>query len=104
MNSNTILKRFALVSALALGLMSAGCASSTAMSSNAAQPVDPPQAALKPTAPPAGSQTAQVPRVQDCGIIAISSPPKYVCGGKVYTATQLAKLRNQEAKKYQSGQ
>jgi hypothetical protein len=45
-----------------------------------------------------------VPRVQDCGIIAISSPPKYVCGGKVYTATQLAKLRNEEAKKYQSGQ
>ncbi len=41
--------------------------------------------------------------VQDCGIVAISSPPKYACGGKVYTAFQLAKIRGEQAQKYQSG-
>lgn len=101
MNSKTTLKRFALVSTLALGLMSAGCASSASSSSSAADPADPPAATLKTTAK---AQTTSAPRVQDCGIIAISSPPKYVCGGKVYTATQLAKIRNDEAKKYQAGQ
>ena len=101
MNSKTTLKRFALVSTLALGLVSAGCASSASSSSSATDPADPPAATLKTTAK---AQTTSVPRVQDCGIIAISSPPKYVCGGKVYTATQLAKSRNDEAKKYQAGQ
>jgi hypothetical protein len=105
MNTDTTMtiKRFALLSTLALSLMSAGCASSAASGSNTAQPEDPPQA-VKTTATPAGSKSAQVPRVQECGVVAISSPPKYVCGGKVYTATQLAKIRNDEAKKYQSGQ
>lgn len=43
------------------------------------------------------------PRVQDCGIIGISSPTKYVCGGKVYTSFQLAKIREEAKKKYESG-
>ena len=101
MNSNSIFTRFALISTLALGLTCTGCASSASSSSRAVDPADPPAAALKTTA---STQTTAVPRVQDCGVVAISSPPKYVCSGKVYTATQLAKVRNDQAKKYQSGQ
>jgi len=53
------------------------------------------------------SQTAgtkQIPRVEDCAIVAISSPTRYACNGKVYTSFQLAKLRMDEEKKYASGQ
>jgi hypothetical protein len=52
---------------------------------------------------PANQNASRAPRVQDCGVVAISSPPKYACEGKVYTSMQLAKLRNDEARKYQSG-
>ena len=65
--------RFAFASALmALGV--AGCAS--VMGDPGSQ-----QAANSP------------PRVQNCGIVGISSPSKYVCDGKVYTSFELAKLR-----------
>ena len=47
--------------------------------------------------------TKQIPHVQDCAIVAISSPTKYACNGKVYTSFQLAKLRLDEEKKYASG-
>jgi hypothetical protein len=47
--------------------------------------------------------TARVPRVEDCAILAISSPSKFVCNGKVYTSFELAKLRMDEEKKYASG-
>ncbi len=50
-----------------------------------------------------GAVSAQKPKVEDCGIVAISSPPKYACHGKVYTAFQLAQLRAEAAKKYASG-
>jgi hypothetical protein len=33
------------------------------------------------------------PLVQNCGIVSIGSPSNYACDGKVYTAFQLAKLR-----------
>ena len=33
------------------------------------------------------------PRVENCGVVSISSPSKYVCDGKVYTTFELAKLR-----------
>lgn len=46
---------------------------------------------------------AQVPRVQDCVIMNVSSPTKYVCNGKTYTSFQLAKIRMDEEKKYASG-
>jgi hypothetical protein len=93
------LKRLVLVSVLALGLAGAGCASSASNSSRAADPPDPPQASLKTAA-----TSASAPKVQECGVVAISSPPKYACDGKVYTAMQLAKVRIDQAKKYQSGQ
>jgi hypothetical protein len=44
-----------------------------------------------------------VPRVEDCAIVTVSSPIKYACGGKVYTAFQLTRLRNEQAKEYTSG-
>ena len=43
--------------------------------------------------------TTEIPRVEDCAIIAISSPSRYACNGKVYTSYQLAKLRLNEEKK-----
>jgi len=46
--------------------------------------------------------TAQVPRVQDCAIVSISSPTRYACNGKVYTSFQLAKMRMEEEKKLAS--
>jgi hypothetical protein len=63
---------------------------------------------IKGTVTPAWtpSQTAgttKVPRVEDCAIVAISSPTRYACNGKVYTSFQLAKLRMEEEKKYASG-
>lgn len=36
------------------------------------------------------------PRVQDCGIVSISSPTRYACNGKVYTSFELVKLRSGE--------
>jgi hypothetical protein len=47
--------------------------------------------------------TARVPRVEDCAIVAISSPTRYACNGKVYTSFQLAKMRMEEEKKYAAG-
>jgi hypothetical protein len=56
-----------------------------------------------------GATTAQaaarpVPSVQDCGVLDAGTPSRFVCDGKVYTSYQLAKLREDEAKKYASGQ
>lgn len=45
-----------------------------------------------------------VPRVQNCGVLDAGTPSRFVCDGKVYTSYQLAKLREDEAKKYGSGQ
>ncbi len=58
---------------------------------------------VTPAATGRSAASGPVPRVQDCGVVSISSPAKYVCGGKVYTTFQLAKLREQEEKKYESG-
>ncbi len=55
-------------------------------------------------AKPAETARLAVPAVQDCAVVAISSPPKYACNGKVYTAFDLQRLRAQEQKKYQSRQ
>lgn len=117
MNATTTrtFKRFLLVSMLALTLIGAGCASSASNSASAENSVNPPSGGFRPAALKAGDAATQVPpsaksaespapRVQECGIVAISSPPKYVCNGKVYTAVQLARIRADQAQKYQSGQ
>jgi hypothetical protein len=46
----------------------------------------------------------RVPRVQDCAVLTTGTPSRFACNGKVYTSFQLAKLRENEAKKYASGQ
>ena len=45
----------------------------------------------------------RVPRVQDCAVIQTGTPSRFACNGKVYTSFQLAKLREDEAKKYAAG-
>jgi len=57
-------------------------------------------------ATPATGTTAQAeqPHIWDCGLVSIGTPSKYACNGKVYTAMQLAKIRLDEIKKYESGQ
>jgi hypothetical protein len=56
--------------------------------------------------PATGAQGAQAnpPNIWDCGLVSSGSPSKYVCGNKVYTTFQLAKIRADETRKYESGQ
>ena len=63
-------------------------------------------AEVAPATAPASGTTAQAgqPHIWDCGLVSTGSPSKYVCNGKVYTAFQLAKIRLDEIKKYESGQ
>jgi hypothetical protein len=62
------------------------------------------QGAVTPSWTPSQTAgTAQVPRVEDCAIVAISSPTRYACNGKVYTSFQLAKARLDEEKRMASG-
>jgi hypothetical protein len=53
------------------------------------------------TGPEAPAMTASgdpIPKVQDCIAINTGTPSKYVCGGKVYTAHELRKKREEAAK------
>jgi hypothetical protein len=60
--------------------------------------------------PPAVSQNSSAgavqiaaqpaPRVSDCAVIQTGTPSRFACNGKVYTSYQLAKLREDEAKRY----
>jgi hypothetical protein len=75
--------------ALAMVVM-AGCAS-TSRSSDA-----------KTAAAPKAAATP-VPYVENCVETNVGSPSKFVCNGKSYTSFQLAKIREDEAKKYASG-
>jgi hypothetical protein len=49
--------------------------------------------------PAATAGTAPPPNVQDCIMMNVSSPSKYVCNGKTYTTFQLATIRMKEEKK-----
>jgi len=70
----------------------AGCAGIASGSTVSQAPGGTSQAAVVP-----------VPRVQSCGVLQTGTPSRFVCNGKVYTSFQLAKLREDEAKKYASG-
>jgi hypothetical protein len=62
--------------------------------------------AMNPQPPALGqprATAAPVPRVQNCAVLNTGTPSRFVCDGKVYTSFQLAKLREDEAKKYASG-
>jgi hypothetical protein len=55
------------------------------------------------TTPAAGTTAHAAPHIWDCGLVSSGSPSKYVCNGKVYTTFQLAKIRLDEIKQYESG-
>ncbi len=42
--------------------------------------------------------TTSPPLVQNCGVVAISTPARFACNGKTYTSFQLTKIRNDYAK------
>ncbi len=53
-----------------------------------------------PPSPVSSQASAKIgPRVQNCGVLNTGTPSRFVCNGKVYTSYQLAKLREDEAKK-----
>ncbi len=85
----------------------AGCASmggAAAAPPSAAHMTVP--AAGAPTYPAAGGAakaekpklTTPPPLVQNCGLVAISTPARYACNGKTYTSFQLTKIRSDYAK------
>ena len=49
------------------------------------------------------NMTGPPPRIQDCAIVAISSPSRYACNGVVYSSFELLKLREAWAKKTAQG-
>jgi hypothetical protein len=54
-----------------------------------------------PITQPSPAMTADgkpIPRVQDCLSIKQATPSQFVCNGKVYTANELRKLREDAAK------
>jgi len=53
----------------------------------------------QPTAPAMTSSGTPIPRVQDCLSIKQATPSLFVCNGKVYTANELRKLREDQAAK-----
>jgi hypothetical protein len=65
-----------------------GCASQTAR-----LPSQEPQAAATP-----------IPYVRNCAVLNTGSPSRFACNGKVYTSFQLAKIREEEAKKVAANQ
>ncbi len=71
----------------------AGC--STAKSSSGFPPPGAAVANGKPSDPP--------PSVNDCGVVSVGSPTKYVCNGKVYTTFQLSKMKKDYQAKQQAG-
>jgi hypothetical protein len=80
--------------ALAIGLVAlSGCATISSLSQTSQPPGGATQVASKP-----------IPRVQNCGVLDAGTPSRFICNGRVYTSYQLAKLREDEARKYAVGQ
>ncbi len=66
-------------------------------------------AAMSPAPPAQSGANAQaaakpIPRVEDCAVLNTGTPSRFACNGKVYTSYQLAKLREDAAKKKAAGQ
>ncbi len=80
--------------AIAMGLTAlSGCATVSSLSGRSQAPGETTQVAAKP-----------IPRAQNCGVLDAGTPTRFVCDGKVYTSYQLAKLREEEAKRYAAAQ
>jgi hypothetical protein len=69
---------------LLLAFTLAACATQT-------NPITPSSATPEAAATP-------IPYVENCAVVSIGSPSKFACNGKVYTAFELAKIREQVAK------
>ncbi len=80
--------RFARGALVFVMVATAGCATITQMTSSGAT---------------TKGATASVPYVENCVEVSVGSPSKFVCNGKSYTSFQLAKIREDEARKYASG-
>jgi len=59
--------------------------------------------AFAPAGPPTSPTATPIPLVQNCAVLFTGTPSRFACNGKVYTSFQLAKLREDEAKRYASG-
>ena len=77
-----------LAQSIVLAVALAGCASQPIRAARVSEP----QAAATP-----------IPYVQHCGVLNTGTPSKFVCNGKVYTSFQLAKIREDQARKYAGG-
>jgi len=99
------LRRLGLAAAM---LALAGCSAMApaSQSTGQASAAGPHQLSAQWGQPPGVTGTRQAsaagppPLIQNCGLIAISSPSKFVCNGKVYTTFQLAKMREDWEKKH----
>ncbi len=58
---------------------------------------------LTPGGSPAKGVATPIPMVQNCAVVNIGSPSKFACNGKVYTTFELAKIREDAAKKAAAG-
>ncbi|HXN86856.1 MAG TPA: hypothetical protein VN867_12340 [Candidatus Binataceae bacterium] len=61
------------------------------------------QAAPPPGQSPQAAATP-IPYVQNCAVLNTGTPSRFACNGKVYTSFQLAKIREEEAKKLAANQ
>jgi hypothetical protein len=62
------------------------------------------QAARPSTLSGTQAAAAPIPYVQNCAVLNTGSPSRFACNGKVYTSFQLAKIREEEAKKVAANQ
>lgn len=99
--------RMGIVAAL-VGICAAGCSSVNDMTGG----VTSSGARWAPPLSSSGSESiAKMPKdgsmpppaVQDCALVASSTPSRYACNGKTYTSYELAKMRMDWDKKYASG-
>lgn len=59
----------------------------------ASEPADPPMNSPAGADPAAAKPGDPPPKVENCAVVTISTPPKYACNGKVYTSYELQHLR-----------
>ncbi len=87
------------IGVLALAGVLAGCTPTavTPAATAAAAHMSVPEAAPTKSAEPV-KMTTPPPLVQGCTVVAISSPARYACNGKVYSSWQLLKIRTDYAK------
>lgn len=92
------IRRFASLTAAAAALLlasgpAASYAQTAAKPMAASAPADPPMPAANGADPAPANRVVPPPMVENCAVVTISTPAKYACNGKVYTAYELQHLR-----------